>query len=68
MAEVVKRRQPGKRVFEKPKPALTLIKPTQEHKPISMDDEVKEMLREMSRRQKDTRDSATNGSDTPDAA
>ena len=61
MAEVVKRRQPGKRVFP---PKLTLIKPEQEHKPLpEMDDEVKEMLREMNRRQR-----KKDYSDTPDAA
>ena len=52
MSNQPKRREPGQRVFPQPKPQLTLIKPTQEHKPLPPeDDEVKEMLREMRQRQ-----------------
>ena len=46
-----KLRQPGQRVFPPPKPQFTLVKPTVERKPmLPMDDEIKEMLREMNRR------------------
>ena len=58
-----KRREPGKRVFPKPKPQLTLIKSERKSGPsVEMSPEVKEMLREMNRRQRQS------DSDTPDAA
>ena len=64
MSNQPKLREPGKRVFEKPKPALTLIKPTVEHRPMPpMDDEVKEMLRQMRQRQR-----SKDYPDMPDAA
>ena len=64
-----KLRQPGKRVFPQPKPKLSLVKPTAEHRPLApIDGEVTEMLRQMRARLRDTNTSFTNGSDTPDAA
>lgn len=57
-------RQPGKQVFPQPKPQLTLVKPIQEHKPMSeFSPAVKEMLREIRRRQ-----SKKGYPDAPDAA
>ena len=64
MSNQPKLREPGKRVFEKPKPALTLVKPTQAHKPMTdFSPEVKEMLHEMNRKQR-----KKDYPDTPDAA
>jgi hypothetical protein len=66
MSNSIKLREPGKLVFH-PKPKLTLIKPATERKAMrpasELSPEVKEMLREMNRRQKKER-----FSDEPDAA
>ena len=63
-----KGRVPGRRVFP---PKLTLIK-LEERPSIELlppvDDEVKEMLRQMRERLKETSRSATDDSDTPEAA
>ena len=62
-------RTPGKLVFARPKPKLTLVPPLSEDpalqvSKIESSDDVKEMLREMQTRRRARRD----GSDTPDAA
>lgn len=66
MSKPIKLREPGKRIFH-PKPQLTLIKPAVECKAMGpaseLSPEVKEMLREMNRRQKDR-----GYSNEPDAA
>ena len=62
-------RQPGKRVFEKPKPQLTLIKLGQEHKPRApINDKVTKMLRQMREQLRDTSANLKNGSDAAEAA
>jgi hypothetical protein len=62
-------RTPGKLVFKRPKPKLTLVPPpTDDPAPevskVEFSENVKEMLREMQTRRRARRD----GSDTPDAA
>jgi hypothetical protein len=67
MSKPIKLREPGKRVFTEERPKLTRIKPVIEPKlmgPASeLSPEVKEMLREMNKRQK-----GRGYPDTPDAA
>ena len=66
MSSDVKRREPGKRVFPS-RPKLALVPPAQAaNRPapkVELSPEVKEMLREMNRRHR-----ATRNTDTPDAA
>ena len=65
MSSEIKLRQPGKRVFERPKTRLTLVEPAEQPpapKP-EIRPEVREMLREMNRRRSVSKDP-----DTPDAA
>ena len=66
MSSNPKLRQPGKLVYERPKPKLRLVKPTEQQRPVSktvFSEEVKEMLRDMNRRR-----AVATGSDAPDAA
>ena len=65
MSSNPKLRTPGKRVFDSPKPRLTLVEPA-EQPPVQkpeMSPEVREMLQEMNRRRSVSKD--PNG---PDAA
>ena len=66
MSSNPKLRQPGKLVFEHPKPRLTLVKSTEQPQATfkqEFSEEVKEMLRDMNRRR-----AVAKGSDAPDAA
>ena len=65
MSSEIKLRQPGKPVFETPKPRLTLVESV-EQRPVQkpeLSPEVKEMLREMNRRRSVSKDP-----NRPDAA
>ncbi len=62
-------RTPGKLVFARPKPKLTLVPPLSDDpalqvSKVEFSEDVKDMLREMQTRRRARRD----GSDTPDAA
>ncbi len=66
-----KLRKPGKKVFERPKPKLTLVPPATDAREdsvvqVELSPEVKEMLREMQQQQR--RRARRDGSDMPDAA
>ena len=69
MNTTIKLRTPGKLVFARPKPKLTLVPPLADDPALQVSkadfsEDVKEMLREMQTRRRARRD----GSDTPDAA
>lgn len=68
MSNIPKLRTHGKRVFEQPKPRLTLVPPANDPADsvaqVELSVEVKEMLRDMQQQRRRRRD----GVDEPDAA